>query len=175
MSDRDEQLGARIAALEAAQHVSEVEAASLERALHAPPHPSGGGAGLNAEALARQDAQRLARVQLHEKWQASYDEQLAKVAPKIERLTAQQRALEAERVELRRRQTVEMVKLEAAIGKVRREIDELATPPEAPADPPSPDQVESVLVDAGGSWGPQLIPRAVYDAQTQRRQSGKRR
>jgi hypothetical protein len=173
MTETEITIADRLAALEAKQDAKAIEAAAVERALHAPPK-NPGGAGFAKEQLYRQDAARYERVRLHEEWEREYDEQLARAKPKIERLTAKQRSLEADRVELRRRQTAEMADLERALGKVRREIDELSAPPEPPADPPSPDAVEMVAVDAGGSWGRQLVPRDVYDAQT-RRQSGRRR
>jgi DNA repair exonuclease SbcCD ATPase subunit len=176
MSDHDEQQVAdRLAALEAKLDAKAVEAAAVHRQLHTPPRHPGGGAGFNQEAQHRQDAALHERRRRHEEWQHDYDERLARVAPKVAQLEAKLSELDTRRQELERRHAVETAKVQAEADRVRREIGKLSTPPPMPADPPSPDAVEMVRVDAGADWGVQYIPKEVYDAQNRRRQSGRKR
>jgi hypothetical protein len=170
-----EEIAARLAAMERAQDAKAVEAAAVLRQLHTPPRHPGGGAGFNQEARYREEKALHERRRLREEWEREYDEQLARVAPKVEQLDAKRRGLEAKRDDLQRRHAVELAKVQADIDGAHREIGRLTNPPPMPADPPSPDAVEMVLVDAGADWGMQHIPKETYDAQNRRRQSGRKR
>jgi hypothetical protein len=173
MSDHDEQIAQRLAALEAAQDAKALEAAAVHRALHTPPKHPGGAAGFNQRLQYRQDAQLHERRRLHEEWQRKYDEQLARVAPKVEQLEAKRRGLEVKRDELQRRHAVELAKVQADIDGARGEIGKLSTPPPMPADPPSPDAVDVVAFYDMGHL--QLVPKEVMDAQKRRRQQERKR
>jgi hypothetical protein len=173
MSDHDEQIAERLAALEAKQDAKAVEAAAVQLHLHTPPRHPGGGAGFNKEAQYRQDAAIHVRRRLREEWAQAYEEQLARAKPKTDQLEAKRRGLEAKRDELQRRHAVELAKVQADIDSAHREIDRLTNPPPIPADPPSPDAVEVVAVYDSGHL--QLIPREVMDAQKRRRQQERKR
>jgi chromosome segregation ATPase len=168
-----EEIADRLAALESKMDAKAAEAAELNRRLNTPPEVRKG-ASRNQEAQHRQDAALHERRRLREEWAQAYDEQLVRVAPKVEQLEAKRRELEAKRADVRRRQAAELTKLEADVQKVCREIDQLTAPPPMPADPPSPDAVEMVLVDAGANWGGQMyIRKDVADAQEGRRQQAR--
>jgi DNA repair exonuclease SbcCD ATPase subunit len=173
MSDHDEQIAERLAALEAKQNVSEVEAAALERALHTPPKHPGGAAGLNQRLQYRQDRALFERRRLHEEWQAKYHEQLETVAPKVEQLEAKLSELAIRRQEIERRYAAELAKVQAEGDRVRGEIGKLSTPPPLPPDPPNPDAVDVVAFYDMGHV--QLVPRDVMDAQQRRREQEQKR
>jgi DNA repair exonuclease SbcCD ATPase subunit len=175
MSDEQQQIAERLAALEAKLDAKAAEAAEVHRHLHTPPKHPGGGAGVLEEAQYRQDRALHERRRLREEWSREYEEQLARVAPKVDQLEAKRRDLEAKRDDLQRRHAVELAKVQADIDGAHREIGRLTNPPPMPADPPSPDAVEMVRVDAGSDWGVQYVPKEIYDAQNRRRQSGRKR
>ena len=144
----------------------------MHRHLHTPPKHPGGSASVLEEARYRDEKALHERRRRHEEWQHAYDEQLARVAPKVEQLEAKLSDLDTRRQEIERRYAAELAKVQAEGDRVRREIGKLSAPPPMPADP-SPDAVDVVAVYDMGHL--QLIPKEVMDAQKRRRQERKQR
>jgi hypothetical protein len=163
MSDHDEQIADRIAALESKLDAKAAEAVALERALHTP--PKHGGAGFSKEALYRQEKALHERRILREEWQREYDQQLRRAKPKTDQLEAKLRELGTRRQEIERRYAAELAKVRAEGDRVRREVGKLSTPPPLPPDPPTDAEEVTVGYDMGHV---QVVPKAAIDAQKRR-------
>jgi DNA repair exonuclease SbcCD ATPase subunit len=146
-------LAARLAALEAErdQAAKSKEAALAE--LMRPPAPSQTTPGMREivrEAQERQDQARAERRRRHTEWAKSYEEQLERVQPEVDRLSAQVRELEDKRAELDRKHEVAVAKVYSEIQNLQGRINTLQAPPEMPSDPkPRWRKISAALVTPG--------------------------